>query len=93
MTSPEVETWRAVVGSFVPTQPAVASDPEVLKAEPFLKNLADVQRVTRPSSSLGADYNEASTAFFQGVSQILNGQDAATVVPQIEQRLQGLLQP
>jgi trehalose/maltose transport system substrate-binding protein len=91
LTSKEVQTWRAVVGSFVPTRPDVASDPQVLQAEPFLKNLADVERVTRPSVYLGQDYNEGSTAFFQGVSQILNGQDAATVVPQIQQRLEALL--
>jgi len=90
-TSKEVQTWRAVVGSFVPTRQDVASDPQVLQAEPFLKNLADVVRVTRPSVYLGQDYNEGSTAFFQGVSQILNGADAATVVPQIQQRLEGLL--
>lgn len=93
MTSKEVQTWRAVVGSFVPTRPDVSADPQVLTAMPFLKNLADVTRVTRPSRELGADYNEGSTAFFQGVSQILNGADAATVVPQIVTRLEGLIAP
>src|SRR5207302_10946956 len=42
MTSADVEKWRAVVGSFVPTRQDVASDPDVLKAEPFLKNLSSV---------------------------------------------------
>src|SRR5438105_1938962 len=91
MTSAEVQTWRAVVGSFVPTRPAVSQDPQVLTAMPFLKNLADVVRVTRPSRELGADYNEGSTAFFQGVSKILNGGDAATEVPAIENRLNTLV--
>jgi trehalose/maltose transport system substrate-binding protein len=57
MTSPEVETWRAVVGSYVPTIASVAENPDVLKAMPFLKNLASVQRVTRPSRDTGLDYN------------------------------------
>ncbi len=87
MTSPEVETWRAVVGSYVPTQAAVAANADVLKAMPFLKNLSDVVRVTRPSRTTGANYNQASTAFFQGVNQILNGSDAAQVLPSIESRL------
>jgi trehalose/maltose transport system substrate-binding protein len=92
MTSPEVETWRAVVGSYVPTIPSVAENPDVLKAMPFLKNLASVQRVTRPSRDTGIDYNEASTAIFQGVNQILKGDDAATVLPTIEQKLNGIVQ-
>jgi trehalose/maltose transport system substrate-binding protein len=92
MTSAEVQTWRAVVGSFVPTRPDVANDPRVQAAMPFLKTTANVKRVTRPSRELGAKYNEGSTIFFQGVSQILNGADANTVLPQIEQRLNLLMQ-
>jgi trehalose/maltose transport system substrate-binding protein len=93
MTSAEVQKWRAVVGSFVPTRPAVSEDAEVITAMPFLKNLASVERVTRPSRELGANYNEGSTAIFQGINQILNGADATTVLPTIEQRLQRLIQP
>jgi trehalose/maltose transport system substrate-binding protein len=92
MTSPEVETWRAVVGSYVPTIPSVAENPDVIKAMPFLKNLASVQRVTRPSRDTGIDYNEASTAIFQGVNQILKGEDAAAVLPGVEQKLNGIVQ-
>jgi trehalose/maltose transport system substrate-binding protein len=91
MTSAEVQTWRAVVGSFVPTRPAVSEDPQVLQAMPFLENLADVERVTRPSRETGADYNQASTVFFQGVSQILNGQDAAQVLPGVQTGLERLV--
>ncbi len=91
LTTPEVETYRAVVGSFVPTIPAVAERPEVVRAQPYLKNLADVVRVTRPSRETGEQYNEASTAFFQGVNQILNGQDAAQVLPGVQQRLERLV--
>jgi trehalose/maltose transport system substrate-binding protein len=92
LTSPEVETWRAVVGSYVPTIASVAENPDVLKAMPFLKNLASVQRVTRPSRDTGLDYNEASTAIFQGVNQILKGEDAAAVLPGVEQKLNGIVQ-
>jgi trehalose/maltose transport system substrate-binding protein len=92
LTSPEVETWRAVVGSYVPTIASVAENPDVVKAMPFLKNLASVQRVTRPSRDTGIDYNEASTAIFQGVNQILKGEDAAAVLPGVEQKLNGIVQ-
>ena len=88
MVCPEVQTFRAVTGSFVPTIASVAENPEVLQAEPFLRNLRDVQRVARPSRSAAERYNQVSTAFFQGVNQILNGTPAERLVPQIAQRIQ-----
>jgi len=45
----------------------------------------------RPSNTTGARYNEASIAFFQGVSQALQGTDPATALQQTEQRLQRAL--
>jgi trehalose/maltose transport system substrate-binding protein len=89
--SPEIQTYRAVVGTFVPTIPAVAERPEVLAAMPFLKNLASVDRVTRPSRALGERYNEGSTAIFQGVNMILNGQDAASILPNVQRQVERLL--
>jgi len=91
MTSPEVQTYRAVVGSFVPTIPDVSTRPEVLAVMPFLETLKDVVRVTRPSRETGERYNEVSTVIFQSVNQILNGADAAQVLPQAEQRLRRII--
>jgi trehalose/maltose transport system substrate-binding protein len=91
MASPEVQTWRAVLGSFVPTIPDVASKPEVLQAMPFLQPMEQVERVTRPSRETGERYNEVSTIIFQGVNQILTGQDAAQVLPGVAQRLQRIV--
>ncbi len=88
MTSPEVQAYRAVTGSYVPTIPAVVNNAAVIEAMPFLENLADVERVTRPSGQAKERYNEVSTAYFQGINQILNGADAAQVLPQVEQRIQ-----
>jgi len=90
-TSPEVQSYRAVVGTYVPTIQAVADRPEVVTAMPFLKNLSSVDRVVRPSNALGERYNEGSTAIFQGVNQILNGQDASAVLPQVQRQLERLL--
>jgi trehalose/maltose transport system substrate-binding protein len=87
LASPEVETWRAVVGSYVPTQAAVAENPDVIKAMPFLQSLQDVVRVTRPSRSTGENYNQVSTFFFQGVNQVLNGGDASSVLPNVAQQI------
>jgi trehalose/maltose transport system substrate-binding protein len=92
LASPEVQTWRAVVGGYVPTIQNVASMPAVVEAQPFLNNIGDVQRVTRPSTEFADQYNQASTYFFQGVNQILNGQDAAQILPGVSQQMQRLLQ-
>jgi trehalose/maltose transport system substrate-binding protein len=88
MTSAEVQTWRAVVGSFVPAMPAVSEDPAVLENMPFLAPMADLIRVTRPSSSAGELYNEVSAAIFQSVNEILNGSDAADVVPTMAEEIE-----
>ncbi len=88
LASPEGQRYRAIVGSVVPTVVAMQADPEVSKKLPFLEKVRGVVEVIpRPSSSTGARYNEASIAFFQGVSQILSGKDPAAILPQIEQRM------
>ena len=91
MTSPEVQTFRAIGGGFVPTIQTVAERPDVNIAMPYLKTVANVERVGRPAGVYGDNYNQASTAFFQGVSQILGGQDAAQVLPGVQQKLTQLL--
>lgn len=91
LTSPEVEKYRAIVGSYTPTIPSVQSDPEVIKALPFLAKVKDITLVTRPSNATGERYNEASIAFFQGVSQALQGTEPSTALQQIDQRLQRTL--
>jgi len=90
LTSPEVMTWRAVAGSFVPTIQSVAERPDVIAVQPYLKTMADVDRVGRPSAIFGEQYNQASTAFFQGVSQILGGADAAPVLQDVQSKLERL---
>lgn len=87
MTSPEAQKFRATAGSFIPTIPSVQQDPEVVKSLPFLANAKDITLVARPSNSTGARYNEASIAFFQGVSQVLQGKEPKEVLGQVEQRL------
>jgi trehalose/maltose transport system substrate-binding protein len=90
LTSPAVETWRAVVASFVPTIPSVSRKASVLKAMPFLRTAGSEARVTRPSRFLGTKYNQGSNIFWSGISQILNGSDAASVLPGTAQQLQRL---
>ncbi len=92
MTSPAVERFDAIFNTNVPTIPAVAKDPAVVKANPYLKpQIATVARVTRPSNSLKTRYNEGSKAIYQGINQILNGTPASSVLPSIESKLERLL--
>ena len=91
LTSPGVQKFNAIFSTNPPTIPSVAADPAVRKVNPWLKpEIANVARVTRPSQ-LGAKYQQGSQAIYQGVNQILNGQDAKNVLPRIEQQLNRLL--
>lgn len=88
--SPEVQQWRAVAGSFVPTIPSVAEDAQVLQVMPYLKTAGGEDRVGRPAGFYGENYNQASAAFFQGVAQILAGGDATQVLNDVASKLQRL---
>ena len=91
MTSPGAQKFMAIYSTNPPTIPAVAKDPAVVKANPWLKpSIANVARVTRPTQ-LGAKYQQGSQAIYQGINQILNGQDAKNILPRIEQQLNRLL--
>jgi trehalose/maltose transport system substrate-binding protein len=91
LTSPEGSKYRALVAVYIPTIPSVQADPAVVKAIPFLEKLKGVTLVPRPSNSTGARYNEVSIAFFQGVSQALQGTEPGAALQQVDQRLQRAL--
>jgi trehalose/maltose transport system substrate-binding protein len=91
-TSKGVEKFDTITNSNVPTIPALANDPQVKKAAPYLNpKTANVTRATRPSSVLGAKYNEGSKDIYQAVSRILNGSNATSVLPGLQSQLQALL--
>ncbi len=92
MTSAPVQKFNAITNTNVPTIPAVAKDPAVVKANPYLKpEIASVTRVTRPARDLKTHYNEGSKAIYQGINQILNGRSASSVLPSIQSKLQRIL--
>jgi len=92
LTSPAVEKFDAIYNTNVPTIPSVANDPAVVKANPYLKpEIANVKRVTRPARYLGTKYQQGSQIIYQGINQILNGQDAKNVLPGIQSQLDRLL--
>jgi trehalose/maltose transport system substrate-binding protein len=88
LTSPEMQKYRASVGSYIPTIKSVQADPDVVKALPFLEKLKTVELVPRPSNSTGERYNEVSIAFFQAVSQALQGKEPGPLLKQVEDKIQ-----
>jgi hypothetical protein len=92
MTSKPVEKFDTITNSNVPTIPSLALDKQVRKAAPYLNPAtANVPRATRPSSALGAKYNEGSKDIYQAISRILNGAQAQSVLPGLQAQLQRLL--
>jgi trehalose/maltose transport system substrate-binding protein len=92
MTSKPVEKFNTLTNSNVPTIPALALDQQVRKAAPYLNPAtANVPRATRPSTALGAKYNEGSKDIYQAISRILNGANAQSVLPGLQAQLQRLL--
>jgi len=92
MTSKPVEKFDTITNSNVPTIPSLVKDAAVRKAAPYLNpKTAAVPRVTRPAKFLGAKYNEGSQIIYQSINQILNGADAASVLPTAQNRLNQLI--
>lgn len=91
LTSPAVQKWRAIEGSYVPTIQSVSEDPDVIVALPFLKRLQTVVRTARPSRETGALYNEASQVVFQGVNDILRGVDTFDTLTTVSADLEAII--
>jgi trehalose/maltose transport system substrate-binding protein len=79
LTSAEEQKRRAVTGGFTPTQPALYQDADVLKANPYFKDLLPTftSAVARPSAPTGERYNQVSSEFFNTVQRTLSGQEKA----------------
>jgi trehalose/maltose transport system substrate-binding protein len=74
LTGEAEQKRRAVEGSFNPTIVALYSDADIVKANPFIGDLADVfsNAVARPATVTGQNYNKVSTEFFNTVHQVLS---------------------
>ena len=93
LTSAEAQKKRAIDLSQLPTRPEVYKDPDVLAKNPWFANAVDIlnSAIARPSTVTGADYNQVSTAFFQGVNKVLTGgtsaQQAVSEVERVAKRI------
>jgi trehalose/maltose transport system substrate-binding protein len=79
LTSEAEQKRRAIQGSFAPTIESLYHDPEVLAANPFFADLAEVLKdaVARPSSLTGAQYPQVSTLFWEAAHATLSGYGTA----------------
>jgi trehalose/maltose transport system substrate-binding protein len=87
LSSADLQKKGAIIWSILPTRPALYSDPDVLAKYPWFKIMVDVfnNAVPRPSTIMGANYNQLSTAFFQNVNKVLTGDESAEeAVSQVE---------
>jgi trehalose/maltose transport system substrate-binding protein len=75
LTSPMVQTARAIDLGQPPSRSALYKDPNILVADPHFDAIARAmdEAVARPSAAAGDRYNEISTAFFTSVHEVLTG--------------------
>lgn len=95
VTSDAVQTWRAKERLFLPTRPDIYKRPEVLEAQPFLAVIPDAlaNAVARPSRPTRDLYNEASSIYFQGIAEILQGGDPEFATDKMQRDLEELMKP
>jgi trehalose/maltose transport system substrate-binding protein len=88
LTSAQVETERAVKGSFLPSRLALYDSSAIEEAHPFIHQLKPVfaSAVARPATATKDKYNQVSSAFWTAVHNVLAGQ------AQANQALAGLKQ-
>lgn len=79
LTSFEEQKRRAIEGSYNPTIEALYQDEEVLTAVPFFGSLYNTfaNGTPRPSTAIGAKYNQVSNAFWNATHSVLSGSETA----------------
>lgn len=93
LTSAEVQKQRAVEGSYNPTIGSLYKDQDILAAAPFIGELYEtfVSAVPRPSSAVGAKYNQVSNEFWNAVHTVLSKKSsAADSLAALQEKLNGM---
>lgn len=79
LASKDVQKFRAINGSQLPTIMSLYDDADIAKAQPIIPRWKDVflQAVPRPSAPTGVKYNEVSSLFWSAVHDTLSGTGTA----------------
>lgn len=96
MTSEPVQRARAIERANLPTIETLYSDPDVLAANPFFKDLFDTFKsgsVARPSTVSKDLYGEVSLAYYTAVNEILSGtaSDISGRVDQLQTAIEDIM--
>ena len=80
LTGQAEQKRRAIQGAFAPTIEALYDDPEVLAANPFLRDLgpALANAIARPAVRTGPRYANLSSLFWEAAHATLIGQGSAS---------------
>jgi len=97
MCSAEVQVARAIELSNSSTLREVYDNPDVIAANPFMKDLAETFEsgsIARPSTVSADLYNDVSIAFFTKVNDILTGQhkDISSAMDELAGELDDIMQ-
>jgi trehalose/maltose transport system substrate-binding protein len=90
LTGAKVQKQRAIEAAYSPSIRALYADQEILEAAPFFGSLHGTLRsaVARPAAVTGARYNQASSALWNAVHNVLSGKsNARTSLKLLESRL------
>jgi trehalose/maltose transport system substrate-binding protein len=93
LASYDMQKIRAIEGSLNPTIKRLYKDPDVIKANPFFKDLYNVftHAVARPSTVTAPYYNNISQLFHKAVYSVLTGKkDARSAIESLELDLKSL---
>ncbi|MDW6022479.1 ABC transporter substrate-binding protein [Mesorhizobium sp. BAC0120] len=79
IASPEMQKYRVLKTSNIPTIQALYDDPEIAKAQPIIPRWKEVflNAVPRPSAPTKVKYNEVSSQFWTAVHKTLSGEGSA----------------
>lgn len=94
LTGSEMQKYKALNQSNLPTIKALYSDADIAKQIPFIANLVPVfeNASPRPSTVTAAKYNDVSVAYFTAVHDVLTGKsDAKSAFGDLEVSLKQLL--
>ena len=94
LTGPKEQKIRAIEGSYLPTLGQLYSDPEILQSNPYFEGFEAVYKdlVTRPSTQIGAKYDQVSSIYSRAVYDILKGEPAEARLEGAEQEINDAMQ-